>query len=142
MNIQIEQHRNAAFEHRLALLAASFTAASPLARPSRVALLDADKAFQVDSGFSFVSALRRIRDRIALRLRRRAAVAELSALGDATLADIGVPRHMITSLVNEQFPAPTDALRPSAEKAAVQRTWRAPALFGEAANARRFDRAA
>ena len=141
MNTQIDQHRNAAFEHRLAMLAASFTGTSSLVRPSSVALLDADGAFQIDSGFSFVAALRRIRDRVALHLQRRAAIAELSALDDATLADIGVPLHMITTLVNEQFVARRNT-RPSTLKVAVHRTWRAPAMLGQASNAPRFDQAA
>lgn len=103
MNTQLYQHRNAAFEHRLAMLAASFTASSTLARPSQVQLLDADRAFQVDSGYSLAAWLRRKRDRIARHLRRRAAIAELSALDDTTLADIGVPRHMIVSVINDQL---------------------------------------
>jgi uncharacterized protein YjiS (DUF1127 family) len=124
------------------MLAASFTASSPIVRPSRVELLDADSAFQIDSGFSLVTWLREIRDRVALRLQRRAAIAELHALSDATLADIGIPRHMIVSLVNERFQQQSAATQPSAVKATRHRTWRAPAGLGEASNAQRFDNAA
>ena len=142
MNTRLEPSRNAAFEHRLAMLAASFTAASSLVRRDDVEPLNADLAFRINSRFSLVAWLLRLRDRLALNLQRRAAIAELQALNDATLADIGVPRHMIATVINERFEDRHSTERPVTAVLTRQRTGRVPAALKEASNAPRFDSAA
>ncbi len=73
--------------------------------------------------------------------RRHAAIAELRGLDDRTLADIGVERDRIASVVDEILapeafsqPLPTNAVRHAA--------WRAPASLRQAGNARRYDQVA
>ncbi len=141
MYTHFKKHEDAAFEHRLAMLAASFTASSPIARPSRTELLSNDRAFLIERSTSLGTRLRRVRDRVVFYWRRRAAIAELRALSDSILDDIGLPRHLIVQAVDQQLRAERDG-RPLPVNAERRDAWRAPAALREAGNAGRFEQAA